>query len=241
MNHVGNQRQSGFTLIELMLAMTFIAILLLAIAMTVIQIGSIYNKGLSMKELSQSSRVIADDLDRTAAQAKSLNLTTDYATETGGGRLCFGSYSYIWNYGQATDPEAPIADASVTTYEGDEARTIQLVKVPDGAKIYCARDTNDLLLYTQIRAVDVPQAQELLPQGDHSMRVYQFSVPDTLTTTDPSTGKSLFTTIFTIGSGNLTAMNSDYTACLGPDDPNSDLVYCNVQQFTIVLRVGSGE
>ena len=58
-------KQTGFTLIELMLAMTFISVLLLAIAMTIIQIGTIYNRGVTLKEVSQAARSISDELNRS--------------------------------------------------------------------------------------------------------------------------------------------------------------------------------
>ena len=70
-------KQRGFTLIELMLAMTFISVLLLAIAMTIIQIGNIYNKGTTVKEINQAARAIADDVSRSASAASALNIDTD--------------------------------------------------------------------------------------------------------------------------------------------------------------------
>ena len=100
MNHV-DKTHKGFTLIELMLAMTFISVLLLAIAMTIIQVGAIYNKGVALKDINQSGRGISDDISRTVAASEAFSLTTDYVTGTDGGRVCLGSYSYIWNYAKS--------------------------------------------------------------------------------------------------------------------------------------------
>lgn len=231
--------QQGFTLVELMLAMAFIGILLLAIAMTIIQVGVLYNKGLTMKEVSQSSRSITNDVTRTAAEVLTLNLANDYQTSSAGGRLCFGSYSYIWNYAQVVDSDEAIPDPNIVTYEGEPERTVQLVKVPDPEKIYCSLDSNNVLVHGQIRGLDSAQAQELLPQGDHKLGVYEFVIPTEGAVTDTSIGQSLYSLQFTIGSGNLSAMTDDFTGCRGPNDPASDLTYCNVQQFAIVLRVGT--
>lgn len=90
----------GFTLIELMLAMTFVAALLIAIALTVIQISNIYNKGLTMKEVNQVGRSISDDLVRSISQSQSFAVPSDsYVTKDWGGRLCTGKFSYmeLWN------------------------------------------------------------------------------------------------------------------------------------------------
>lgn len=238
MNHVANpitRRSDGFTLIELMLAMTFIAVLLLTIALTIIQIATIYNKGVTLKEVNQSARSINDDITRTASSAVALNLTNDLRTNSAGGRLCFGNFSYIWNTTQALSAN----DANLNKYEGDPNREVHLVKVPDSAKIYCSIDSSNALAYQAIRAVDVSKAQELLPSGDHKLGLNQFSLPTNSVVADPTTNQSLYTLMFTIGSGKISAMNADQSACLGPDNLDSDLTYCTVEQFTIVLRTGN--
>ncbi len=115
MNRQVNTRVTqGFTLIELMLAMTFVSVLLVAIAMTVIQMANIYNRGMTVKELNQASREVTDDLRRTTASSEVFAANVDgsdtadfFIIRTGstaiGGRLCMGSESYIWNYTSAVD------------------------------------------------------------------------------------------------------------------------------------------
>lgn len=239
MNHVVSKRTEGFTLIELMLAMTFISVLLLAIAMTIIQVGVIYNKGMTLKEVNQAGRTIGDDVKRTTAGSASLMLANDYVTNTAGGRLCLGSYSYLWNTTAALER----GDANLTTYESDASKEVHFVKVPDSAKIYCAKNSSGALTYRSIRAADTdaanPIAQELLASGDHDLGVNQFVILPTSVVSDVTTGQALYTLNYTIGSGSTVAMNSDQTACLGPDDLNSDLTYCSVEQFSLVLRTGN--
>jgi prepilin-type N-terminal cleavage/methylation domain-containing protein len=234
MNHVA-KKQQGFTLIELVLAMTFISVLLLAIALTIIQIGTIYNKGMVLKEINQSSRDIADDVQRTAADAQTFNLSTDLKTNSAGGRLCFGNYTYIWN--TAYSLEAAHRDPNVTKAG---SKDIRLVKVPDSAKIYCSLDSGGKLAYGQVRSEDVDKAQDLLVSGDHTLGINKFTISTNSFVTDPTTGESLYSLDYTIGSGVTSAMNSDQSACLGPTDIKSDLTYCSVQPFTLVLRTGNG-
>ena len=54
--------QRGFTIIELMLAMTFVSFLLMAIAMVTVQVGKTYNRGLTLKTVNQSGRDITDSI-----------------------------------------------------------------------------------------------------------------------------------------------------------------------------------
>src|SRR5690606_35547626 len=92
----------------LMLAMSFIAVLLMAIAMTIIQVSTIYTKGMTLKEVNQTGREVADDIRRTVAASGKVELPGDFVevkngATTVGGRLCLGTSSYIWNYGAAIE------------------------------------------------------------------------------------------------------------------------------------------
>ncbi len=234
MNHVV-KRTAGFTLIELMLAMTFISILLLAIAMTIIQIGTIYNRGMTLKEVNQASRDIADDLRRTVAAGESFTLDTDYVTNSAGGRLCNGVYSYVWNYGKAISAN----DINLTTYEAGSSDIPNLVKIPDPGKLYCTLASSGGLQYKKIRAADTSTAQELLKSGDRELVVHTFNVISGSGVSDPATGQQLYTMLFTIGTSTISALTPDLTACLPPDNINSDLTYCVVQQFSLVVRAGN--
>jgi type II secretory pathway pseudopilin PulG len=245
MNHVA-KRQQGFTIIELMLAMTFIAFLLLAIALTIIQIGAIYNKGTTFKEINQTSRDLNDDLDRTINAAGSVTLATDYvqtpnAANPVGGRLCLGSYSYIWNFEKAIASNDP----NIAKYKNPPSgqaptAAIRFVKVPDSGKIYCAKNGN-ALVNKDILGTDVDRSQELLKVGDHELGLHQFTIiTPPATAIDLSTGQQIYSIAYTLGTSNIAALNATQTACLAPTIVNADPLYCNVQQFSLVVRVGNG-
>ena len=99
--------KKGFTLVELMLAMVFVSVLLLAIALTAIQSGRLYNRGTILRSINQAGRDISDNLRRDFLQANSqkINLGADPADMSGniiehksasgktGGRICLGYYS----------------------------------------------------------------------------------------------------------------------------------------------------
>jgi prepilin-type N-terminal cleavage/methylation domain-containing protein len=230
----------GFTLIELMLAMAFISVLLLAIAMTIIQIGTIYNRGITLKEVNQTARTISDELRRGVAASQAFSLDSKLLTTSAGGRLCLGQYSYVWNLGKAlsaNDSEVvKFDDASLTD-------TIRLLRIPDAAGIYCAPDTeNGGPLYRNIRSEDANVTQnktvELLKAGDRTLSIHQFDISSDEGARDATTGQQLYTIQFALGTGNVEALTSDQTACLPPGAPGSDFAFCTVQQFTLVVRAG---
>src|SRR5688500_5939032 len=130
MNH---DNAKGFTLIELMLSMTFISVLMIAIAMTTIQISTIYTKGITLREVDQAGRSASDELQRNIASSAPFDVTpqvdaspatatSKYVVRDGGGRLCIGRYTYAWNYGKALKGGAG-APAILNTYsDGSEVR-----------------------------------------------------------------------------------------------------------------------
>lgn len=141
------RRQKGFTLIELMISVGFIGFLLITIAMTIIQIMGLYNKGLTLKEVDSVSRVVVRDMQqgisgasmfalqyddedtpekdtktaRTLAEADKNGV--DYYTNDAGGRLCTGVYSYIWNTGQALGSGDALLGGSVPLTYKDPSNT----------------------------------------------------------------------------------------------------------------------
>jgi|GEM_PF-7094121 len=106
-------QQKGFTITELMFAMTFVAILLLILIGSTIQFTRIYNKGITLKRVNQSGRTVGEELQRatqpTNGQYNSVN-----------NRLCFGnSVSFVW----------PIATGVNWNVYGDGKPVEGLVKV----------------------------------------------------------------------------------------------------------------
>ena len=61
--------KKGFTLVELSLALVFLAIILLTIAWLTMHITSTYEKGLAMKAVNSTAKEIIDDMSRAIAQS----------------------------------------------------------------------------------------------------------------------------------------------------------------------------
>lgn len=246
MNHVDKRTTKGFTLVELMLAMTFISTLLLVIAMTIVQIANIYNRGMILKGVNQTARSISEELDR--AVSASSTFTTDpsaqrYVNNQWGGRMCLGQSSYIWNYGAALSQQSAnrnmyssLNTAGNIVRDGADTRSeIGFVKVLDPAGSYCI--PNGSGVYPLINPTN---ATELLRAGDHTLAVHALSVTSAASAKDELSAQALYKIAFTIGTNNLDALTADRTACKAPNEAGSDLNYCAIQQFTIVLRAVSG-
>lgn len=231
MNH-GDNRRGGFTLIELMLAMTFVAILLLVIAMTVIQISNIYNKGLTMKAVDQAGRTISADIQETLSESPPFSLDAafhlQHASDNGsssydGGRLCTGSYSYIWNDGESL----------VNTYSSG-TDVIRFVRVRDSGGQYCTD------LGKQVKESD---ATELLSASDGDLAVQSFAI--TQLASDPTIGQALYRIVMEIGTNSKDALQQTQTVdtidtrCKPPSDSESLQNFCAVNQFDFTVRAGN--
>jgi prepilin-type N-terminal cleavage/methylation domain-containing protein len=232
-----NQRQQGFTLIELMLAMTFIAILLVAITMTIIQISNIYNRGITLKEVNVAGRSIASELQRSVAASSTVDISASagkYIQQGGatkwGGRLCLGQYSYVWNYGLALKTNDPNGSSLNTYSVNPAANLIKFIKVRDSNGAYCTDPAKKILQ---------SDAVELLNVGDHDLAVHSFTMTSEASATDSKAQQTLYTITFTIGTNVTSALLTGGTGCKGPDLPGSDLTYCAVQDFNVVARAGN--
>ena len=85
-----HKQQQGFTIIELMIALSVLSVLLLMSTVLLIQIGKMYSKGVNMSNVQNSSRNIINDLSS--------------ALEFGGTSPMFGEASYAPTLPTAGDP-----------------------------------------------------------------------------------------------------------------------------------------
>ncbi len=76
MKHSLTQSKQGFTIIELMLAMTFVATLLIAIAIVTINIVSIYQRGLALKAVNSVGRSLIEELTTSINSAPAVDTTS---------------------------------------------------------------------------------------------------------------------------------------------------------------------
>jgi prepilin-type N-terminal cleavage/methylation domain-containing protein len=230
MNRVNDR--AGFTLIELMLSMAFVSILLLAIAMTVMEMSSIFNKGLTLKEVNQAGRSITTELQSTIAATSLFDIkagpSSRYISQDWGGRLCVGQYSYIWNNGKALS----VGDAARLNIYADSLNAIRFVKVIDPNSSYCTDTTKKIVS---------ADAVELLNASEHNLAIHSFSISTSDSATDLKTEQRLYSIEFTIGTNNQESLEnqSGIWQCKAPGQAGADLPYCSISSFNIVALAGN--
>jgi len=218
-----------------MLAMTFISVLLIAIAMTTIQISNIYNKGITLREVNQAGRSVTEELQRAIASSEPFDVTpkvdnspatqgSKYVVRDGGGRLCLGQYSYAWNYGEAL-AGGPGAPAIFNRYADN--RPVRFIKVADASASLCADP----------QASIGTNAVELLSAGDRDLVLHKFTI--VRTANDPSTSQSIYAISLTIGTNDREQLTANDASCKPPAEAAGGENYCSVNQFEIIARAGN--
>lgn len=97
-------RKRGFTLVELAIAMTFLAVLLITIAILTMNIINIYQKGLSIKAITATGRELIDDFSRAIAASPSKNPASlcDRITGEAAKENCFRDSALNFTFQQET-------------------------------------------------------------------------------------------------------------------------------------------
>lgn len=220
-------KTNGFTLIELTLAMAFISMLMLAVAMTTIQVSNIYTKGVTLRELNQVGRQITTQVQQDINSSQPFVVdpnadATQYVSSTSGGRLCLGQYTYVWTYGKSLPP----ANGATNTYKDGTA--VRFARVNDPSSTLCASPLPD---------VDKTQATELLTGGDRDLAVQAFSISRKDDASAPNA--ALYTVKLTLGTNDQQEIDTNNASCKPPTEGDGMQDYCAVNEFTIVAAAGN--
>lgn len=133
----------GFTLIELMIALGFVAFILIFATTAVIQVMQTYNKGIAVKQINQAGRTTLEDMSRFIRTADPTVVNT---LAIGNNRICLGGVSYVWNLYNTPA-------ASVNKYDDDTPLT--LARVNDAANAMCALSGGSYLAVPKAQATDI--------------------------------------------------------------------------------------
>lgn len=242
---MNRQNSKGFTLVELMLAMGFLSALMIIIAMTVVQIGNIYNKGITLKEVNLVGKSLSTELQHSIIEVASFDLSAthyivqkDVSGKAIGGRLCTGKYTYIWNYGTNIED-----NNFVNKYEAPVPATaspIHLIKILDANKSYCIP-----VSFGVYKDIPLASASEMIVSDklQLDLAILDFGVNSNSAAYDSITGERLYRIHFTLGTNKKAARITDAStgiiSCRPPGDFNSDFNYCSVNDFDLVARAGN--
>lgn len=184
------KRQNGFTIVELMFAMTFLSVLLIIAMLSSLSIMRTYSKGLALKQVNQSGRSISAEVQRSM-QSSQPPLNTDAVDR---GRLCLGAYSFVWSLGG----EEPI------TY--DDGERVGFAKVSDPSGNMCA-DAPPAV--PSERSVELLAAQELATIAIQNAELTQAATYG---------GQYLYNFTFVIGTDDETLLTDNREACQADSD-----------------------
>jgi type II secretory pathway pseudopilin PulG len=234
-----NSKQTGFTVIELILAMGFITALMLGIALAVIQVATTYNKGVTLTEVNQAGRTLSTEVSGAISQSGKFDVTQHFRSTSTGGRICTGQYTYMWNYARALEDNEL---AQLTHFDGS-TEPIYFAKVKDPDQLYCQMSSDTQYAALIIATEDAVDSSELLKPGERDLKVYQFNVALAENGQDALSGQEMYAASFTIGAGRMSAVDDtdpENVTCRPPADPASDPAYCAIQKFDLVIRAGNG-
>lgn len=221
--------KKGFTIMELLLAMSILSLLLLAIAMMTMQMTNIIAKGTTFKELNSAGRTINSEFTKTLNSIDGMGSWSGnsgdsyYRTEGGGGAFCTGKVSYLWN----TNDSLESGNGRIGYASGSSI--IRLVKVRDAARAYCA-DTNR---WHQVPS-DTNQTTEILAAGETDLRLYNIQFSSNSNLKDSASGQTVINIGYVLGTPKTSGvqLNSGTMNCTGDTKNN----YCAVNKFELTVR-----
>ncbi len=234
----------GFTLIELTLAMSFVAVLLISVAMLSIQLTNQYSRGLTLKEVAQSGTEVTNDVKRTMSQAQIQNGGVRVRGISGGGwALCTGSYSYIASSPASLEANNGSGDGNAIRVGASGSTTMaRFAKVRDLGGALCNSDT---VLNTNKNYV-TDDVSELLAGGSRLLAVRDVTVsPNGIPAAGTTLyqeflqGRGIYTVSIRIGAGLTSEIESGTGECRAPNDSQANLQYCAINSFVFNTRVGS--
>ena len=199
-----SETKAGFTLVETALATALIAILLIAVAVIVLNIVSIYRKGMTLKTMNSVGRTLVEDFNTTIAASTPTEVTTgtpvtntartfdsyyrnipaENAESTARGAFCPGTYSYVWQTNYEKDHALTVRYTSASG-ANSEYTGFRLLKIRDPAQAACTNlnsgsDVLDLNGGEDEDSDDIylisQPPEELLANTDIDLTVYDLTV-----------------------------------------------------------------
>lgn len=235
----------GFTLIELMLAMSFVSVLLLAIAMILIHSGNLYNRGLTLKSVNQAGRDISDVLRRDFLQANASKVSRQAdeqqaviwvraGGEVRSGRFCLGDYSYVWNAPKVIAGEVSGGPGVVVESGGPRAgKALNFARVIDPDGTLCQKDAASGKLPDTVHYTAISHLLKPAQEGDVILAVHDMTVR---TLADDGVSSGLFAVEFTLGTSQLESIDTANGACRPPADGRANSNFCAINHFALTMR-----
>lgn len=222
MSHYKNEKQTGFTIVEVTISMAFISVLIITLLLVGIQLAALYNKGITIRDVNVATRTLIrsmqDDVAASnsiirigyydssgattvLAKAKNIQQATQYnidyyEDEDLGGRLCTGTFTYVWNY------RGPLTEYNIYKQWGRatggrrhdkvqllakspmDITPVRFVKIPDSDKVLCntnrlsatGNSQGEVLSGKYIPPLFAKEAIPVLGESERNLVLYNFSI-----------------------------------------------------------------
>ena len=230
-------RESGFTLIELMLSMAFVGLLMLAITYCIIQVSTTYNRGLTLRQVNDAGRSVSDDIKRAIARSPGSSDVRVINTGANGGRLCTGEYTYIWNTpaGLAANPST-LANRYNTGTPTIDSVPIRLVRVSDRNSVLCTSPIGPITNATG--AVDLLSVSSNADITDRPLAVHSLtiqSIPGPAASTVVNRGLTAWRVNFRLGTSEVAALNASTCRPQNDSTGGANQTYCAINNFSFTV------
>lgn len=234
------RRQAGFTLVELTIAVAFLAVLLMAILSLTLAAGKLYIKGDTNKTINQAARdfgdVVRRDFLATGVGLVSPEIILDVgspAEPLASGRICLGTVTYLWNTAALLNSDAAVAN-TVRVTMGSTNEPIKFVRIVRPQQTYCDRN---MAGNYPMNIPSTETATEMFTGTGrdyalHSMRI---------TPVSEQGDRALYRVAYTLGTNEAGTTEMDeggFIRCKTDDDVAANFDYCSVSDFDMMVRIG---
>lgn len=217
------RKTHGFTLVELNLAIIFVAILVIAVALVTINVTKINQRGIMLKTINQTGREVMDMLQRDLATARTSQV--EYVAPIDGvGRLCLGTVSYVFN-------TAAALNGTGTPIRNEANQAVTFVRMDDKDGVWCQESGGVFAKSIVNTTADRPT--ELLQNDTIPVAVHALDVRELAKTTDER--QSLQELRLLLGTNELNTVAAGGT-CKLPTDHEANFDYCVVREFRTIIR-----
>lgn len=235
-----SQRAEGFTLVELTIAIAFLAVLMLAILSLTLSAGKLYIKGDTNKTVNQAGRDFSDIVRRDLL-ATGAGTISDTITINGGsasdpllsGRICLGTVSYLWNTGDLLNSDTGAANAAKVTM-GTSSDPVKFVRIIRPQQSYCEKNGSGSY------PMNIPSTESATELFDGTGRDYALYAM-TFTPIASKGDRGMYRVLYTLGTNepDTTEQDTDgYIRCKPNNSVAANFDYCSVNDFDMLIRIG---
>lgn len=239
--------KSGFTIVEMSLALAFLSILLIAVLTLTISAGKLYVKGVTNKTINQSGRDTQDLLRRDFLSSNATYIgDVKMAGDNGSGRICLGGVTYLWNTAEALGSSTL---PNLITYQASPSAVtepIRLARVADpNAKLCIPTSVGKYTMVLSGSTVADGKYTELIGGDGVDLALYNFNVSQVakngysglyqITYTIGTNQKGTTEEVTTPGLGTRTECIPNYGSAL-----DANFNFCAVNKFDMIVRAGGG-